>query len=80
MKHCPICNTLIPQGHGYHAAQIYCSLSCARVKNRPPRHEIVELLNKNHNVTVTAQLLGVYKQALYQWMEQYGIKKTVRYE
>jgi transposase-like protein len=45
-----------------------------------PEKVIVSLLNKTNNLTVTASLLGVNKQALYSWIEKLGIKRVTRWE
>jgi len=79
MKYCPTCGKVVPQGHGYKSKRTYCSRDCYLWRNLPPKEEILETLNRNKNVTVTAHLFGVNKQALYHWMKHYGIKKKVEY-
>ena len=79
MKYCPVCGKVVPQGHGYKSVQKYCSSECFQIRNLPPKEEMLNTLNKNKNVTVSAHLFGVNKQALYGWMDHYGIKKQVLY-
>lgn len=76
--------------------QRYCSLLCAnraqawakieQVKAQygladdgALRQWLVDQLNRR-TVTAVAALCGVNKQALYQWMQRLGIRKTLRYE
>jgi len=79
MKHCPVCNKVVPQGHGHKSAQIYCSEKCYQERNIPPLDDLLTALNKNKNIVVTAELFGVQKQALYRWMDKYGIKRIVQF-
>lgn len=78
-KRCLKCNKVVPAGRGYKSAQKYCSAKCYQWRNLPPKEDILEHLNRNANVTVTANLFGVNKQALYRWMKHYGIRKKVVY-
>lgn len=80
MKYCPTCGKVVPQGHGHKSAQKYCSARCFQLRNLPPRDELLKELNRTTNITVTAQLFGVNKQALYSWMMYYGIVKQVVFE
>ena len=78
IKICPTCGDIVPRGHGYKTKIVYCSQQCARMRNIPDKTEMLKLLNKTLNITVTAQLLDANKQSLYRWMKYYGInKKTV---
>lgn len=47
---------------------------------KPIRDVILENLNLNKSVPVTADLLGVHKQQLYKWMEKLGIQKVLYWE
>lgn len=69
----------------------YCSLSCYYAKpvkaayieqeyGKPLQEVVVELLNKNDNVTLTAQLLGLNKERLYNYLRKYNIRRRVQWE
>jgi rRNA maturation protein Nop10 len=79
LKKCPTCGSVVPQGHGYKPNKKYCSARCAYDKNIPPREDLLTELNRTKNVTVTAQLFGVNRQALNRWMMHYGIVREVAY-
>lgn len=79
MKRCLTCGAIIPAGHGYHTAQKYCNAQCYQRRNVPDKDELLKTLNKTDNITVTAQLFGVNKQALYNWMRMLKIKRKVEY-
>jgi predicted nucleic acid-binding Zn ribbon protein len=80
MKHCPVCNRLVPRGHGYKSNQVYCSIECFAKRNILDKEKIIQELNKTNNVTVTAELMGVGKQTLYRWLKDYKIKRKVVWE
>ena len=48
--------------------------------NKPLKEVILEHLNKNNNLTVTADLLGTNRQQLRQWIEKLGIKRVLYWE
>lgn len=65
----------------------YCKLQCYVLKppklayaekqwNKPARELLIELLNK-HTVQAVAELLGVGKPQLYEYIRKYNIRKTV---
>ena len=69
----------------------YCSLVCyfakpphmayaERVYGKPIRQVILDLLNKNNNITATAQLLGVRKGTMFAWIRRLGIRRKVLWE
>ena len=91
MKYCPSCGKVVPQGHGFKSDRRYCSYDCYRLKtpkmieteitfNKPLKEVILEHLNKNNNLTVTADLLGTNRQQLRQWIEKLGINKVLYWE
>lgn len=91
MKKCPTCGKLVPRGHGYKLNQIYCSYECYLEKppkmvevekytGKPIKTVVLETLNSNQNITVTANLLGIDKPQLYNWMNKLGIKKVLYWE
>lgn len=91
MKRCPACGKVVPRGHGYKKSQQYCSYRCYQIMTpkmikmqkelgQPIREVIVEHLNKNHNIPVTAEIIGISKVQLYQWIDKLGIKKVLYYE
>lgn len=91
MRRCPACKKIIPRGHGYKKDRKYCSYKCyqsmtpkmVEVQNelgKPIREVILENLNSNNNITVTAELLGINRQQLYSWMDKLGIQKVVYWE
>lgn len=45
----------------------------------PPAELLCSLLNTGATVDTVAGLLGVNKQALYAWMDKYGIRRVVQY-
>ena len=86
MKRCPSCGKLVPRGHGFKSDRRYCNYACYRTKTpkmveleeqfgKPLKEVILEYLNENDNLTVTAELLGTYKEQLYLWMKKLGIRK-----
>lgn len=88
MKRCPACGKVIPRGHGYKSDRKYCSYKCYQNMapkmveiqeelGKPIKEVILENLNSNNNITVTAELLGTNRQQLYSWMDKLGIQKTV---
>lgn len=79
MKRCPMCGKVVPQGHGLHFNQKYCSWQCYATRRMLPREEILTTLNLNKNITVTAELLGTDRATLYSWLKYYGIKKQLQY-
>ncbi|MFC4768717.1 hypothetical protein [Effusibacillus consociatus] len=91
-KNCLNCGTRLPRGHGYKRKQGYCSADCYQAKppkmallekihGKPIREIVVEELNRNHtSMDVVAQLLGIQKFALYQWIKKLRIRQVVRWE
>lgn len=79
MKHCLTCGGIVPQGHGHKADQKYCCQVCYQFRNCPPKEELLQELNRTHNLTVTAQLFGADRQSLYKWLKHYRIKKKLMY-
>lgn len=91
MKRCPVCGKLVPRGHGLKRDRKYCSFDCWQTKppkmvavekesGKPIREVVIDTLNSNQNVTVAAQLLGIDKPQLYNWMDKLGIKKVLYWE
>jgi transcriptional regulator with PAS, ATPase and Fis domain len=91
MKYCPTCGKVIPRGHGFKSDRRYCSYDCYRLKTpnmvkveaefeKPVRDVIVEFLNKNQNVTITADLIGISKTELHKWIKKMKIKKVLYWE
>lgn len=89
MKYCPTCGKVVPRGHGYKTSQIYCSRKCyedsgmatvEKQQGKPVRQAVINTLNSNQNITVTANLLGIDKPQLYNWMDKLGIKKVLYWE
>jgi transcriptional regulator of acetoin/glycerol metabolism len=79
MKKCLKCGSYIPRGHGYKVDQKYCSSNCHYTANMASKEDIIVSLNKNDNISVSAELLGVTKQTLYRWLKRYHIKREVVY-
>jgi len=78
MKKCPVCNGIVPRGHGRKPNQIYCSKACFHNRNlKLDKTEVLELLNKTNNVVATAELLGSYKERLHNFIKREGIKRQV---
>jgi transcriptional regulator with PAS, ATPase and Fis domain len=40
---------------------------------------ICQVLNKTSTLIAAAELLGVRKQALYEWMKKYQIRREIQY-
>lgn len=91
MKRCPGCGKVIQRGHGYKSKTDYCSHRCfqtlthkmvevEKVEGKPIKQAILENLNSSQNVNVTADLLGVNRQQLYNWMDKLGIRKVLYWE
>lgn len=87
LKRCPFCDNLVQRGHGFKSDRRYCSYACYRNKTpkmieteehlgKTLKEAILEYLNENDNLTVTAELLGINRQQLYQWMDKLGIQKV----
>lgn len=91
MRRCLTCNKVIKRGHGYKSTRKYCSKECwsnkpvkmveaEKLYDKPIRDLIIDTLNQNKNVTLTADLLGVGKAQLYNWMEKLNIEKVLYWE
>lgn len=80
MRYCLRCGKILKMGHGYKTKTQYCSRICFDRRRVPNRDELLQTLNKNNNITVTAHLFGTNKQSLYYWMKVLGIKRKVIYE
>lgn len=91
MKYCPTCGKVVPRGHGIKGDRKYCSYECWHTKpsnmvavelqlDKPIRQAVIDTLNSNQNITVTAHLLGIDKPQLYNWMDKLGIKKVLYWE
>lgn len=91
MKSCPACGKVIPRGHGLKRDRKYCSYTCWQKKppkmveveeqlGKPVRQAVIDSLNSNQNVTVAAQILGIDKPQLYNWMDKLRIKKVLYWE
>lgn len=93
---CAHCGTPFRAKRHHGQQQRYCSLACANRQqawaklgdvqaayNLPDeaalRQWLIDQLNRR-TVTAMADLCGVQRQALYQWMGRLGIRKVVRYE
>ena len=79
MKYCPTCGKVVPRGDGRKLAQKYCSPKCWQTRNTPPKQELLNELNRTDNITITADLFGADKTAVYRWMKRYGIVRKVVY-
>lgn len=80
MPICKTCGKQFPPPYDKKRKQEYCSKSCARTKiDKPIREEIVDLLNRNQDIKITAELLGISRDSLYNWIETYEIKKVILY-
>ena len=91
MKRCITCNKVIKQGHGIKADKTYCGWECYKkltpkmaelesIYEKPLKQIILDTLNSNKNVGVTAELLGTNKQQLYNWMRKCNIEKVLFWE
>lgn len=78
-KMCLTCGKVVPRGHGRKEEQKYCCPECWQTRNTPPKKDLLDRLNKTNNITITANLFGADKAAVYRWMKHYGIKKQVVY-
>lgn len=93
---CARCSAPFRPARHHGRTQRYCSQTCAQraqawaridqVKDaydlpddRALRAWLIERLTQG-TVEATADLCGVHKQALYQWMARLGIRRVVRYE
>lgn len=91
-KHCLYCG--IPLKHNQckdgRRNRGYCSLVHYYAKppkmayaekawGKPIKTVMVELLNR-HTAEATAQLLGVQKMTLYQWIRKLGLRRVTRWE
>lgn len=93
---CALCGTAFPPTRRHGRWQRYCSQSCAQRAQAWAKIEqvkaayglpddaalrawLVEQLNRA-TVTAVAGRCGVDRQALYQWMARFGIRRVVRYE
>ena len=79
MKRCPTCGEFVPRGDGRKSTQKYCSPKCWQARNVPPKQELLSELNRTDNITITADLFGADKTAVYRWMKRYGIVRKVVY-
>lgn len=80
MKTCPVCGGVVPQGRGYKSTQKYCNQECFRNRIFHGKHdEIIRLLNKNNNVTVTAQLMGLDRATLYAYLKRNNIRRRIEW-
>lgn len=90
---CLNCGKRLPRGHEFKRKTGYCNQFCYFEK--PPKmafleHQygksakdvIIETLNRTNNVTLSAELLGVSKFTIFQWIKKLNIKRHVewRYE
>lgn len=89
-RRCLNCGAWLPRGHGFKIKQGYCSQQCYYAKppkaayaekqwGKPIAELMVEMLNKSTDQAV-ADMLGISKHTLYQWIRKYRIKRIVRYE
>jgi len=89
-KFCLNCGKRLPRGHGSKISQGYCSMLCHYAKppkmaylehiyGKPARQVIIEILNLNNNVTVSAELLGISKFTMFQWLKKLNIKRHVEW-
>jgi transcriptional regulator with GAF, ATPase, and Fis domain len=77
MTKCLTCGKIVPRGHGHKSDQKYCNEKCYQNRYLPERQELLDILNRNNNITITAQLLGRERQALYGYMRKLGIKRKI---
>ena len=79
LRYCQTCGRVLPMTHGRHTREKYCDKTCFANRNLPDKEELIKTLNRNDNITVTANLYGVNKQALYLWLKKLGIKRKVEW-
>jgi len=89
-RRCLNCGLWLPRGHGYKRTTGYCSMLCHNAKppkmaylehiyGKPAREVIIETLNSNNNVTISAELLGVSKFTMFQWLKKLNINRHVEW-
>jgi len=49
------------------------------IYGKPIKEIIIETLNKNNNVTVSAELLGISKFTIFQWLKKLNINRHVEW-
>lgn len=89
-RRCLNCSMWLPRGHGYKRITGYCSKKCHDAKppkmayleqlyGKPAKEVIIETLNINNNVTVSAELLGISKFTMFQWLKKLNINRHVEW-
>jgi len=89
-KFCLTCRKRLPQGHGHKRITGYCCEKhyydkppkmayLEHIYGKPIKEIIIETLNKNNNVTVSAELLGVSKFTIFQWLKKLNINRHVEW-
>lgn len=91
---CPVCGQPMRPRRQRYGWQRHCSTRCANLARWGARDRLkqcygladdaalaawlVEQLNRRH-VHVVAELCGITKPALYQWLREFGIRREVRW-
>jgi ribosomal protein L37E len=89
-RHCLNCNRSLPREHGFKIKQGYCSAACYYEKppkmawlewqyGMPIRDIVVQTLNRSSTMNIVAELLGISKYTLYQWIEKLHIRQGTRW-
>ena len=89
-KVCLTCGKRLPRGHGFKRITGYCCQShyydkppkmayLEHVYGKPAKEIIIETLNQNNNVTISAELLGISKFTIFQWLKKLGINRHVEW-
>jgi len=86
-KYCLNCGRRLERGHGFKRTRGYCGWDCYRMKppkmayveheyNKPVREVVIDSLNRC-STEVAADLLGISRFALYQWIDKLNIQRKV---
>jgi len=91
--HCLHCGAPLKENENYQARRNrgYCKYShyiatppllayAAREHGGKPVDVILQLLRKTNSISLTADLMGVHKQTLAEWMRKLKIKRVVKWE
>lgn len=79
-KTCPACGKQVPSGKTYCNNQCFSDrppgvVYAERMYGMPIQLLMLDFLNKNDNISITAQLLATSPSNLSRWIEKYNIER-----
>lgn len=76
---CIVCGKTLPYKFNHGKQQQYCNQTCFHNRFEIDRDNLLKLLNEHDNVTLAADLLGIYKATLYKYLKRHKIQRKVQW-